>query len=561
MTENQNEYALQVIRLNKFYDRTQVLKGVTLSFFAGAKIGVIGANGSGKSTLLRVLAGEDKEFEGQRIQLPGRTLGYVSQEPKLDAEKSVQDVLNEAVAHVHAMTDRYNEVCGLMGSADGDELTFLTEEFDRLQSEIDAHDLWNVDLHLAVAAEALQLPPMDRKCGVLSGGEARRVALCRTLIEAPDILLLDEPTNHLDASTVAWLEHHLAEYQGLVIVITHDRYFLDNVVEWMLDVERGVCTPYKGNYSAYLEQKEKEVSTLERAEEKRLKRLHRELEWVRQNAKARSKKNKARLTRYEQLVEEQKDLRPDTIDLVIPPGPRLGNKVLELKKVGKAWGKQVLFKDLSFTLPPAALVGVIGPNGAGKTSLMRMIAGLDKPDSGAIEVGPTVEVCYVDQQRMELSAQRTVFQEIADGLEFLPFGTGEIQSRAYVSRFAFKGADQEKLVGLLSGGQRNRVQLAKMLRVGGNLIILDEPTNDLDLPTTRVLEEAIEHYPGCMFVVSHDRFFLDRICTHILAFEGEGKVEFFYGTYTEYAEWREERRAAAGLGKESQAGKYRKLTL
>jgi ATP-binding cassette ChvD family protein len=561
MTENKNEYALQVIRLNKFYDRTQVLKGVTLSFFAGAKIGVIGANGSGKSTLLRVLAGEDRDFEGQRIQLPGRTLGYVSQEPRLDAEKTVQDVLNEAVAHVHAMTDRYNEVCSLMGSADGDELTRLTEEFDRLQSEIDAHDLWNVDLHLSVAAEALQLPPMERQCGVLSGGEARRVALCRTLIEAPDILLLDEPTNHLDASTVAWLEHHLAEYQGLVIVITHDRYFLDNVVEWMLDVERGVCTPYKGNYSAYLEQKEKEVSTLERAEEKRLKRLHRELEWVRQNAKARSKKNKARLTRYDQLVEEQKDLRPDTIDLVIPPGPRLGNKVLELKKVGKAWGKQVLFKDLSFALPPAAIVGVIGPNGAGKTSLMRMIAGLEKPDSGAIELGPTVEVCYVDQRRMELSAQRTVFQEIADGLEFLPFGTGEIQSRAYVSRFAFKGADQEKLVGLLSGGQRNRVQLAKMLRVGGNMIILDEPTNDLDLPTTRVLEEAIEHYPGCMFVVSHDRFFLDRICTHILAFEGEGKVEFFLGTYTEYAEWREERRAAAGLGKESQAGKYRKLTL
>jgi len=561
MTENQNEFALQVIRLNKFYDRAQALKDVTLSFYAGAKIGVIGANGSGKSTLLRILAGEDKEFEGARIQLPGRSLGYVSQEPRLDPDLTVKQVLDGAVAHVHAITDRYNEICGLMGTAEGAELERMTEEFDRLQSEIDLHDLWNVDLHQKVASDALQLPPWDRKCGVLSGGEARRVALCRTLIEAPDILLLDEPTNHLDASTVAWLEHHLMEYKGLVIVITHDRYFLDNVVEWMLEVERGICSPYKGNYSAYLEQKEKEVATLERHEEKRLKRLHRELEWVRQNAKARSKKNKARLTRYDQLVDEQKDLKPDTVDLVIPPGPRLGNKVLELKKVSKAYGEQVLFRELSLTLPPAALVGVIGPNGAGKTSLMRMIAGLDQPDSGTIERGPTVEVCYVDQRRMELSGKKTVFEEITDGLEFLPFGVGEIPSRAYVSRFAFKGTEQEKTVETLSGGQRNRVQLAKMLRLGGNLIILDEPTNDLDLPTTRVLEEAIEHYPGCMFVVSHDRYFLDRICTHILAFEGNGQVEFFTGTYTDYAEWREEKRAAAGLGKESTAGKYRKLTL
>ncbi len=537
------------------------LKDVSLSFYAGAKIGVIGANGSGKSTLLRILAGEDKEFEGSRIQMSGRSLGYVSQEPRLNPDLTVREVLDEAVAHVRAITNRYNEICGLMGETSGDALDRLTEEFDRLQAEIDAHDLWNVDLHLQVAAEALQLPPMDRKCGVLSGGEARRVALCRTLIEAPDILLLDEPTNHLDASTVAWLEHHLKEYQGLVIVITHDRYFLDNVVEWMLDVERGICTPYKGNYSSYLETKEKEIGSLERSEEKRLKRLHKELEWVRQGAKARGKKNKARLTRYEQLMDEQKDLRPDTIDLVIPPGQRLGNKVLELKKVSKSYGSQVLFRDFSLSLPQAALVGVIGPNGAGKTTLMRMIAKLDEPDSGVIDVGPTVEICYVDQRRMELSGERTVFEEISDGLEFLPFGTGEIQSRAYVSRFAFKGADQEKKVGQLSGGQRNRVQLAKMLRLGGNLIILDEPTNDLDLPTIRVLEEAIEHYPGCMFVVSHDRFFLDRICTHILAFEGDGRVEFFHGNYSEYAEWLAERREAAGLGRESQAGKYRKLTL
>jgi ATP-binding cassette ChvD family protein len=398
-------------------------------------------------------------------------------------------------------------------------------------------------------------------CGVLSGGEARRVALCKTLIESPDILLLDEPTNHLDANTTAWLEHHLAAYKGLVIVITHDRYFLDNVAEWMLEVEKGVASPYKGNYSNYLEIKEKELEKSDRQQDKRRKRLKSELAWVRQNPKARGKKNKARLTRYEQLCDEQENLRPETIDLMIPSGPRLGNKVLILDKINKAYGEQVLLKDLSLELPPAALVGVIGPNGAGKTTLMKLIAGLDDPDSGTIEIGSTVDVCFVDQRRAELSDGKSVFEEISDGNEFLPFGAGEIQSRAYVSRFNFKGGDQEKLVGKLSGGQRNRVQLAKMLRVGGNLIILDEPTNDLDLPTTRVLEEAIEHYPGCMFIVSHDRYFLDRICTHILAFEGDGDVSFFHGNYTDYTEWLEERQAEEGIGPESKAGKYRKIGL
>ena len=561
MAENPNEYALQLIGVAKSYDRVPVLKDVTLAFFAGAKIGVIGPNGAGKSTLLRILAGEDREFEGTRIQHPGRSLGYVPQEPQLDPEATVRDVLEEAVAHVRAITDRYSEVCGLMGETEGEELEKLAEELDRLQSEIDAHDMWNVEKHLEVAAEALELPPMDRKCGVLSGGEARRVALCKTLIQAPDILLLDEPTNHLDAMAVEWLEHHLAEYQGLVIVITHDRYFLDHVVDWMLEVERGVATPYQGNYSTYLETKEKELEQSERQSAKRRKRLQRELEWVRQNPKARGKKNKARLNRYEQLLAEQDQLKPETIDLVIPPGPRLGNKVLEVDHVHKAYGENVLIEDLSFELPPAAIVGVIGPNGAGKTTLMRMIAGQEEPDSGRVELGPTVEVCYVDQRRLDLDDQKSVYEEITDGLEWLPFGTGEIQARAYVSRFAFKGADQEKKVGQLSGGQRNRVLLAKMLRVGGNLILLDEPTNDLDLPTTRVLEEAIEHYPGCMFVVSHDRYFLDRIATHILAFEGDGRVEFFHGNYSEYAEWLAERREAEGLGPESRAGRYRKITL
>ena len=561
MAENPNEYALQVVGLNKFYDRTQALKDVTLAFFKGAKIGVIGANGSGKTTLLRILAGEDQDFEGRRIQMGDLSLGYVSQEPELDPDKTVKEVLDEAVAHVHAIVDRYNEVCMLMGEVDGDELEKLSAEFEHLQMEIDTHNMWEVDRLLEVAAGALDLPPMERKCGVLSGGESRRVALCKTLIETPDILLLDEPTNHLDANTTAWLEHHLANYAGLVIVITHDRYFLDNVVDWMLEVERGVCTPYKGHYSDYLEAKQKELESSERQQEKRKKRLSRELEWVRSNPSARGKKNKARMQRYDQLVDEQQSLKPDKIDLVIPAGERLGNKVLNLMEVSKAYGDQVLLDKLNLEILPGAIVGVIGPNGAGKTTLMKMICDLEEPDSGTIDRGSTVEICFVDQRRAELSDTNTVFEEISGGLEFLPFGGGEIQSRAYVSRFNFKGADQEKIVGNLSGGQRNRVQLAKMLRVGGNVIILDEPTNDLDLPTTRVLEEAIEHYAGCMFVVSHDRYFLDRICTHILAFEGEGNVEFYYGNYTDYTSWLAERQAAGEVGYESKASKYRKLTL
>ncbi|MCP4094239.1 MAG: energy-dependent translational throttle protein EttA [Planctomycetes bacterium] len=561
MSENPNEYVLQVIGLNKFYDRTQVLKDVTLSFFAGAKIGVIGANGSGKSTLLRILAGADPDFDGNRIQMNGRSIGYVSQEPNLKPDITVKEALDESVAHVHAITDRYNEICMLMGEADGDQLEKLSAEFDHLQAEIDTNNMWEVDRLLEKAAAALDLPPMDRLCGVLSGGEARRVALCKTLIETPDILLLDEPTNHLDANTTAWLEHHLAEYAGLVIVITHDRYFLDNVVDWMLEVDRGVCRPYKGNYTIYLEAKEKELELSDRQQDKRKKRLHAELEWVRQNSKARGNKNKARLARYDQLVDEQQSLRPETIDLMIPSGPRLGNKVIDLINVNKAYGDQILVKDLSFEMPPGAIIGIIGPNGTGKTTLMKMIIGEEDADSGTIAHGSTIEACFVDQRRAELSDSNSVFEEITDGLEFLPFGAGEIQSRAYVSRFNFKGTNQEQKVGTLSGGQRNRVQLAKMLRVGGNLIILDEPTNDLDLPTTRVLEEAIEHYAGCMLIVSHDRYFLDRICTHILAFEGNGEVEFFYGNYTEYAEWLEERNTAAGKSKDSKSGKYRKLGL
>lgn len=561
MADKPNEYALQVIGLNKFYDRSQALKDVTLAFFAGAKIGVIGANGSGKSTLLRILAGEDQDFEGRRLQMGGLSMGYVSQEPTLNPDITVKESLDESVEHVHKILDRYNEVCGLMGEVEGEQLEKLSAEFERLQTEIDTNNMWEVDRLLEVAAGALDLPPMDRKCGVLSGGEARRVALCKTLIETPDILLLDEPTNHLDANTTAWLEHHLANYAGLVIVITHDRYFLDNVVEWMLEVDKGVCTPYKGHYSDYLEAKEKELDTSERQQDKRRKRLKSELEWVRTKPAARGQKNKARLARYEQLVEEQQNLRPDKIDLAIPAGPRLGNKVVVFDHIHKAYGTQVLFKDLSFEIQPGAIVGIIGPNGAGKTTLMKMVAGFEEPDAGKIDIGSTVEVCFVDQRRAELSDKNSVFQEITDGVEYLPFGGGEIQSRAYVSRFNFKGADQEKLVGNLSGGQRNRVQLAKMLRVGGNLIILDEPTNDLDLPTTRVLEEAIEHYAGCMFIVSHDRYFLDRVCTHILAFEGEANVEFFYGNYTDYTQWLEDRREAGEVGFESKASKYRKLTI
>jgi ATP-binding cassette ChvD family protein len=561
MVEKPNEYALQVIGLNKFYDRSQALRNVTLAFFGGAKIGVIGANGSGKSTLMRILAGEDMDFEGQRIKIKDLTLGYVSQEPALNPNQTVKETLDEAVEHVHKILDRYNEVCGLMGEVEGDELEKLSEEFEHLQHEIDTHNMWEVDRLLEVAAGALDLPPMDRQCEVLSGGEARRVALCKTLIESPDILLLDEPTNHLDANTTAWLEHHLANYAGLVIVITHDRYFLDNVVDWMLEVERGVCTPYKGHYSDYLQAKHKELENSERQQEKRKKRLSRELEWVRSNPSARGRKNKARMQRYDQLVDEQQQLRPDKIDLAIPMGQRLGNKVLNMVDLCKAYGDQILFDKLNLEVLPGAIIGVIGPNGAGKTTLMKMVAELEEPDSGMIDRGSTVEICFVDQRRAELSDQNSVYEEISGGLEFLPFGGGEIQSRAYVSRFNFKGTDQEKLVGNLSGGQRNRVQLAKMLRVGGNVIILDEPTNDLDLPTTRVLEEAIEHYAGCMFVVSHDRYFLDRICTHILAFEGDANVEFYYGNYTDYTTWLEERQESGEIGYESRASKYRKLTI
>ncbi len=561
MSENTNEYALQVIGLNKFYDRYHALKDVTLAFFSGAKIGVIGANGSGKSTLLRILAGADSEFEGRRIQLGGLSMGYVPQEPSLDPDKTVKETLDEAVAHVHQQLDRYNEVCALMADASGDELDKLNAEFEHLQTEIDTHNMWEIDRLLEIAAGALDLPPMERACGVLSGGEARRVALCKTLIESPDILLLDEPTNHLDANTTAWLEHHLAGYGGLVIVITHDRYFLDNVVEWMLEVDRGVCTPYKGHYSDYLEAKGKELDSSERRQDKRRKRLKNELEWVRSNPAARGRRNKARLQRYEQLADEQANLRPDKIDLVIPAGARLGNKVINLEKVSKAYGEQVLFQNLSLEVLPGAIIGVIGPNGAGKTTLMKMIASLETYDGGKIDIGSTVEICFVDQRRAELSDQNSVFEEITGGVEFLPFGAGEIQSRAYVSRFNFKGADQEKRVGNLSGGQRNRVQLAKMLRVGGNVIILDEPTNDLDLPTTRVLEEAIEYYAGCMFIVSHDRYFLDRVCTHILAFEGEGNVEFYYGNYTDYSVWLEDRRASGEVAYESKAAKYRKIKI
>ncbi len=556
-----SELILQVIHLRKAYDRVEVLRGITLGFLAGAKIGVIGPNGSGKSTLLRILAGADGEFEGQRIVAEGRSIGYVPQEPPLCPEDTVKDVLDQAVAHAHATVDRYNEVCGLLGTAEGEEADRLATELDRLQTMIDAHDWWEVDRLLEVAAEALHLPPLEQRCGVLSGGEKRRVALCRTLIEQPDILLLDEPTNHLDAQTVEWLEHHLANYPGTVVLVTHDRYFLDKVVGWMLEMDRGQATPYEGNYSAYLAEKGRKMQLAERADHRRKKRLHSELEWLRQNPKARMRKNKARVKRYGRLVEEQAHLRPETIDLVIPSGPHLGNKVCVVDRVAKGYGERVLFRDLSFEVPPGAVVGVIGANGTGKTTLMKIISGQEEPDAGAVELGPTVQLCYVDQSRETLDDEKTVFEEISGGREWLPFGGGEIQSRAYVSRFNFKGTIQEQKVGQLSGGQRNRVLLAKMLRVGGNFILLDEPTNDLDLVTLRVLEEAIDHYAGSMMVVSHDRYFLDRVSTHTLAFEGDGVVRFFPGPYSEYAEWLAEERAAAGKGPESRAGKYRKLSL
>jgi len=514
-----------------------ILRDITLSFFPGAKIGVLGLNGSGKSTLLRIMAGLDKEIEGEARPQAGIKVGYLPQEPLLDETKTVRAVVGEGVGDVQSLIDRFNAISDRFAEPmSDDEMNKLMEQQAKMQDKIDAVGGWELERKLEIAADALRLPPWDAIIGKLSGGEKRRVALCRLLLSKPDMLLLDEPTNHLDAESVAWLEHFLEEYPSTVIAVTHDRYFLDNVAEWILELDRGHGIPWEGNYSSWLEQKGQRLAQEERQQDALAKALKRELEWVRTNPKARQAKSKARLQRYEELASQEFQKRNETNEIYIPPGDRLGDLVIECKDVRKGFGDRLLIESLSFSLPAGGIVGIIGPNGAGKTTLFRMLVGVDKPDSGEIRVGPSVKLAYVDQSRQALNDKNTVWQEISGGLDLIKVGNYETSSRGYVGRFNFKGTQQQQFIGDLSGGERNRVHLAKVLKSGGNVLLLDEPTNDLDIETLRALEEALVAFPGCAVVISHDRWFLDRIATHILAFEGDSQVAWFEGNYQEYVE-------------------------
>jgi ATP-binding cassette ChvD family protein len=514
-----------------------ILRDISLSFFPGAKIGVLGLNGSGKSTLLKIMSGMDKEIEGEARPQAGIKVGYLPQEPALDETKTVREVVGEGVGDVQSLIDRFNAISDRFAEPmSDDEMNKLMEEQAKMQDKIDAVDGWELERKLEIAADSLRLPPWDAVIGKLSGGERRRVALCRLLLSKPDMLLLDEPTNHLDAESVAWLEHFLEEYPSTVIAVTHDRYFLDNVAEWILELDRGHGIPWEGNYSSWLEQKQARLAQEERQQDALAKTLKRELEWVRTNPKARQAKSKARLQRYEELASQEFQKRNETNEIYIPPGERLGDLVIECTQVRKAFGDRLLIESLSFSLPAGGIVGIIGPNGAGKTTLFRMLAGMDKPDSGEIRVGPSVKLAYVDQSRQALNDKNTVWQEISGGLDLIKVGNYETSSRGYVGRFNFKGTQQQQFIGDLSGGERNRVHLAKVLKSGGNVLLLDEPTNDLDIETLRALEEALVAFPGCAVVISHDRWFLDRIATHILAFEGDSQVAWFEGNYQEYVE-------------------------
>ncbi len=514
-----------------------ILRDITLSFFPGAKIGVLGLNGSGKSTLLKIMSGLDKEIEGEARPQANIKVGYLPQEPLLDDAKTVREVVIEGVGDVQSLIDRFNAISDRFAEPmSDDEMNKLMEEQAKMQDKIDAVGGWELERKLEIAADSLRLPPWDAVIGKLSGGEKRRVALCRLLLSKPDMLLLDEPTNHLDAESVAWLEHFLEEYPSTVIAVTHDRYFLDNVAEWILELDRGHGIPWEGNYSSWLEQKGQRLAQEERTQDALAKTLKRELEWVRTNPKARQAKSKARLQRYEELASQEFQKRNETNEIYIPPGDRLGDLVIECTNVRKAFGERLLIESLDFSLPAGGIVGIIGPNGAGKTTLFRMLAGIDKPDSGEIRIGPSVKLAYVDQSRQALNDKNTVWQEISGGLDLIKVGNYETSSRGYVGRFNFKGTQQQQFIGDLSGGERNRVHLAKVLKSGGNVLLLDEPTNDLDIETLRALEEALVAFPGCAVVISHDRWFLDRIATHILAFEGDSQVAWFEGNYQEYVE-------------------------
>ncbi len=554
-----NKIIFSMVKVSKFYDKKPVLKDIYLSFFYGAKIGVLGLNGSGKSSLLRIIAGTDKEFNGEVVFSKGYSVGFLEQEPKLDESKTVQQIVEEGAQATVDLLKEFEEINGKFAEPmDDDAMTKLIERQGEVQEKLDAADAWDLDSRLEMAMDALRCPPAETPVKNLSGGEKRRVALCRLLLQKPDILLLDEPTNHLDAESVGWLEQHLQKYEGTIIAVTHDRYFLDNVAGWILELDRGEGIPWKGNYSSWLEQKQGRLAQEQKTEDKRAKTLERELEWIRMSPKGRHAKSKARINDYEKLVATESEKRSEELEIFIPPGPRLGDVVIEAHGVSKAYGDKLLFENLEFSLPPGGIVGVIGPNGAGKTTLFRLITEQDKPDAGEFKVGSTVKLGYVDQSRDSLDAEKTLFDEIADGLDFVTLGKREMNARAYVSRFNFSGSDQQKRVGQLSGGERNRVHLAKMLKSGANVILLDEPTNDLDVNTMRALEEALENFAGCAVVISHDRWFLDRIATHILAFEGDSKVEYFDGNYSEYEADRKRR-----LGVDADQPhriKYRNLT-
>jgi ATP-binding cassette ChvD family protein len=545
-----------MVGVNKFYDKKPVFKDIYLSYYYGAKIGVLGLNGSGKSSLLRILAGVDKDFTGQTILSPGYTIGYLEQEPLVDCTKTVREVVEEGVQETVDLLKEFEEINAAFADPDAD-MEKLCDRQAVVQEKLDHLDAWDLDSRLELAMDALRCPPADAQVGVLSGGEKRRVALCRLLLQKPDILLLDEPTNHLDAESVAWLELHLQQYAGTVIAVTHDRYFLDNVAGWILELDRGAGIPWKGNYSSWLEQKQDRLRQEDKTEGQRQKTLERELEWIRMSPKGRHAKSQARISSYEKLLGQESEKQEKELELFIPPGPRLGNIVIEAEGVSKAYGDKLLVENMTFRLPPGGIVGVIGPNGAGKSTLFRMIAGQEQPDSGTIRIGETVKLAYLDQSR-NLDPNKSIWEEITGGQEQIELGKQLVNSRAYVSRFNFSGSDQQKKVGLLSGGMRNRVHLAKMLKEGANVILLDEPTNDLDVNTMRALEEALENFGGCAVVISHDRWFLDRIATHILAFEGESVVTWFEGNFSEYEEDKKKR-----LGAEADRPhriKYRQLT-